>query len=113
MGAHGQRADRLRLTIVQFLEHVAAISGARPALVPSAPVGLGLSLVGAGTVGLAIAIWEYVAMTRYLWSGDFASVAGVQGMPRFSPTLVVAVVLALIGVIAFAMIAYRLTSAGG
>ena len=82
--------------------------GARAPEFPDAPIHFGLSLVGAGTVALAIAVGEYVAMERYLWSREFAPIAGLTKRPRRTPTLFVALVLVVVGAWAFAGIAMRL-----
>ena len=44
---------------------------------------------------------EYNWGLRYLWSGDFAVIAGATRDGKQTPLLAVAVVLALIGVFAF------------
>ena len=96
-------------TIVQFLEHLKTMQGVAPALRPEAPRYLGLALIGAGILGLIIASWEYQSFTRYLWSRQFESVAGVDDAPWHVPTLWIAVVLILIGIFAFGAVLLRLS----
>ena len=45
--------------IVQYINHLQQISGARPAYLPTAPEYLGLALILCGIVALVISIWQY------------------------------------------------------
>ena len=65
-------------TIVQFFQRLEDIPGAKPARYPNAPVYLGLALISCGIVALAVSIWQYRWTTRYMWSGDFAPIAGIK-----------------------------------
>ena len=64
-------------TIVQFFARIQETPGVAPAYFPHAPRYLGLSLIFCGVMALVISIWEYHWGLRYLWSGNFAVIAGV------------------------------------
>ena len=95
-------------TIVQFFARIQETPGVAPAFFPHAPRYLGLSLIFCGVMALAISIWEYHWGIRYLWSGDFAAIAGATREGKQTPLLAVAIVLALIGVFAFVAVLLRL-----
>jgi putative membrane protein len=96
-------------TIVQFFARMQDSPGVAPAFFPSAPRYLGLSLIFCGVVALAISIWEYQWGLRYLWSENFAVIAGVTRGGRQTPLLAVAILLAFIGIFAFFAVLFRLT----
>jgi putative membrane protein len=62
---------------------------------------LGLVLIGIGSVATAIAVWEYRRVRNYLEGEAFQGIAGVPGMRRVYPAVVVAILLCLIGLLAF------------
>jgi putative membrane protein len=95
--------------IVQYLNHLQQIPGARSAYLPTAPEYLGLALIGCGILGLAISLWQYRWTIRYLWSGSFASIAGMTREGRQSPVVAVAILLIFIGIFAFLAVLLRLT----
>ena len=99
--------------IVQFFERLQQMSGALPANLPTAPKYLGLALIACGVLALLISIWQYHWTARYLRSGAFAPIAGMEGMPSSvvtlqSPVVVVAILLVCIGVFAFAAVLLRI-----
>ena len=99
--------------IVQFFERLQQMSGALPANLPTAPKYLGLALIACGVLALLISIWQYQWTIRYLRSGAFAPIAGMEGMPSSvvtlqSPVVVVAILLVCIGVFAFAAVLLRI-----
>ena len=99
--------------IVQFFERLQLMSGALPANLPTAPKYLGLALILCGVLALLISIWQYWWTVRYLRSGAFASIAGMEGMPSStitlqSPVVAVAVLLVCIGLFAFFAVLLRL-----
>lgn len=96
-------------TIVQFLQRLQDMQGVAPALRPQAGRFLGLSLIMAGVVALAIATWQYRVLIRYLWSPEFTAVAGVTEEPSWTPLLPVAIGMMLIGIFAFGAVFLRLT----
>jgi putative membrane protein len=95
-------------TIVQFFARIQETPGAAPAYFPHAPRYLGLSLIFCGVMALVISIWEYRWGLRYLWSENFAAIAGVTREGKQTPLLAVAIVLALIGIFAFFAVLLRL-----
>ena len=95
-------------TIVQFFERMQSIPGAAPATYPNAANYLGLALIGAGIASLIVSMWEYRWTIKYLWSGDYAAIAGITPEGRKSPVIAVAIVLLLVGVFAFCSVLLRL-----
>jgi putative membrane protein len=95
-------------TIVQFFERLSAMQGVDVALRPQVPRYLGLALIAAGVLGLIVTIWQYRWLLRYLWSGDFAAVAGTAEARLQTPLIAIAVLLLAIGLFAFAAVLLRL-----
>ena len=95
-------------TIFQFLDRFNKRPGFEPARHPHAPWILGMGLIGAGTAALAIALWQYRWLVRYLWSKDFEPIAGIDELPHHTPIVEVSVVLIMIGVFAFASVLLRM-----
>ncbi|AKF04919.1 YidH family protein [Sandaracinus amylolyticus] len=96
-------------TVVQFFERVSSFAGARPALEPHAPRIFGLALMVAGTAGLTLALAQYFALRKHLWSASFRTIAGVAGFDRRpSPTFFVGITLLLVSVWAIAAVVFRL-----
>ena len=99
--------------IVQYFNHLQQIPGARPAYLPTAPEYLGLALISCGILALAISLWQYLRTVRYLWSGSFSLLAGMEAdltkEKIHSPVLPVAVLLIGIGLFAFFAVLFRLT----
>jgi putative membrane protein len=93
--------------IVQFFGHFNEMKGVAPPKDPHLANYVGLLLIGIGTLALGIAIWQYQKMAKYLWSETFRSVAGIPGMPRLHPTVTVAILLCLVGLLAFFVILIR------
>jgi putative membrane protein len=93
--------------IVQFLEHLQQLPGARPAYVPGAPRYLGLSLICCGVLALLISLWQYLWGVRYLWGETFVPIAGATREGFQTPVVAVAVVLVLIGLFAFFAVLLR------
>jgi putative membrane protein len=92
--------------IVQFLEHFGRLeSGGDAKSVPLARV-IGLVLISAGSLTTAIAMWEYRIAVKYLESDGFRGVAGIPTVRKEPPDVAVwmAVLVCLIGVLAFALI---------
>jgi putative membrane protein len=99
--------------IVQFFERMQQLPGALPAVHPRAPQYLGLALISAGVLALIVALWQYWWAARYLRSGSFAALAGIEGMsPQRialqSPVIAIAVLLVCIGLFAFFAVLLRL-----
>jgi inner membrane protein YidH len=94
-------------TIVQFFQRVPELPGTNPARHPDAPWYLGLALIFCGVMALFVSIWQYHWTIRYLWSGDFAPIAGMTKEGIQTPIVAVAVLLILIGTFAFAAVLLR------
>ncbi|HEY4136553.1 MAG TPA: DUF202 domain-containing protein [Alphaproteobacteria bacterium] len=69
---------------------------------------LGLAMIGAGTAAMIIATWQYHWGLGYLWSQQFAPVAGIRKAPGRTPLFAVAVLLAVVGVFAFIAVLLKL-----
>jgi putative membrane protein len=95
--------------IVQYLEHLQQLPGARTAYLPEAPRYLGLSLIACGVLALVVSIWQYRWSIRYLWGEPFTPIAGVTQDGIQTPVLAVAIVLVFIGLFAFFAVLFRLT----
>jgi putative membrane protein len=95
--------------IVQYMNHLQQIRGARPAYLPTAPEYLGLALIFCGIVALAISIWQYRWSIRYLLGEPFAPIAGVTNEGMQSPVMAVAILLIFVGLFAFFAVLLRLT----
>ncbi len=95
-------------TIVQFFAHFKSIEGVMPALLPNAPRYLGLALIITGILVLGISVHQYRSLTLYLWSENFAALAGTDRKPYRSASLGVAVLLMIIGTFVFCSVLFRL-----
>ena len=97
-------------TIVQFFQRMPQMQGAAAArpFNPEAPRILGLALIGAGVVSLAISSWQYRQGVKYMWQPKFNAIAGIDDRPHATPVLTVALVLSLIGLFAFLSVFVRL-----
>jgi putative membrane protein len=99
--------------IVQYLQHLQQVPGSRSAYLPDAPQLLGLALISCGILALVISLWQYRRTVRYLWSGSFSRLAGIEAdltkEKMHSPVLAVAILLILIGLFAFFAVLFRIT----
>jgi putative membrane protein len=96
-------------TVAQFFEKLldkAPVELRR--LRPETPRNLGLALIAAGVVSLAVFTFQYHRATAYMRSGDYAAIAGMGGRPMHSSTYLVSIVVILIGVAAFVSVFARL-----
>jgi putative membrane protein len=96
-------------TIVQVIERLQTQTPGRPVLDPSLPRSLGLALIGAGVISLAVALQQYRQLLKYLWSGDFKMIAGVSEKPHRTPLFAVAIIVELVGIAAFVTVFFRLS----
>src|SRR5829696_7221840 len=87
-------------TIFQFFERFNQMQGVAAPRSPGTIRLIALGLIGCGTAALIVAIIEYRQMLRYLWSDEFGEIAGVGQTQRTTPALIVAMVLALVGLAA-------------
>jgi putative membrane protein len=95
--------------IVQYLEHLQQLPGARPAYLPESPRYLGLALISCGILALLVSIWQYWWSIRYLWGEPYTPLAGVTKEGKQTPVIAVAIVLVFIGLFAFFAVLLRLT----
>jgi putative membrane protein len=94
-------------TIFQFFERFKTMPGVAAAQHPGAVRLIALGLIGCGTGALIVAILEYKQMLRYLWSPEFGEIAGATESQRTTPAIIVAVLLALVGLAALGSVALR------
>ncbi len=84
--------------IVQFFENYNVTQGATGDHLARY---LGLVMIGIGSLATAIAVWEYRKVIKYLEGDAFQGIAGVPGVRRVYPAVVVAILLCLVGLLAF------------
>jgi len=92
-------------TIVQFFARLNTMQGFKPPKAPQLSYYVGLLLIGAGILGLLVAMWQYQRFVLYLHSENFRDIAQAEAMPK--STLIVAVVLCFIGLFAFIAVLIR------
>jgi putative membrane protein len=90
---------------VYSLQHEPEFGTAR---FPHAAWYLGLSLIGCGVLAAVFSLLEYRRVLRYLWSGGYAAIAGVDKERRHTPLLAVTVVLVVVGLFAFFAVLTRM-----
>jgi putative membrane protein len=96
-------------TIFQFFARLSAMDNVAPATHPELARYLALALIGAGTIGLCVSLFEYQWLLRYLWGPDFLPVAGISRDRRNTPVFAVTILLILIGLAAFISVYLRVT----
>ena len=74
---------------------------------PNASWYMGLVLILCGVLAAVFSVWEYRWTLRYLWSGSYASIAGVTREGKHSPLYAVSFVLIAIGIFAFFAVLLR------
>ncbi|MGH6950238.1 MAG: sulfatase-like hydrolase/transferase, partial [Vitreimonas sp.] len=84
-------------TVAQFFEHMPGLSHVRAEM----PRNLGLVLIAAGAISLAVFTWQYHVASVYLRSGEFAQIAGTGGRTMHSAAYIVAFAVMAIGIVAF------------
>lgn len=73
----------------------------------SMPRNVGLLLIGAGIVSLAVFTWQYHAAMAYMRSGPFGELAIPREKGMHKPAYLVSYVVIAIGVLAFASVFLR------
>ena len=91
--------------IVEFFERLGEV--AAPPLRPEASRYVGLALIAAGILALAISIWQYREMLRYLWSEPYRQLAGIKESAMRAPVFALALFLVAVGIFAFVAISIR------
>jgi putative membrane protein len=94
--------------IVQFFDRLEQMPGVSTARYPAAARYLGLALISCGVMAMVISLWDYRWMVRYLWSGGFATIAGVKREGLRTPLYAVAIALICVGAFAFFAVLLRL-----
>lgn len=95
-------------TVAQFFEKLRGNFGEGVGRAgPEAPRNLGLVLIGAGVLSLAIFTWQYQAASRYMRSGPYAAIAGVGEKQLHTSVYLTAFAVMLIGVAAFVSVFLR------
>ena len=95
-------------TVAQFFQKlVSSVPEDVRRLGAEAPRNLGLTLIAAGVVSLAMFTWQYRHVTRYLRSGEFAAIAGAGERALHTSSYLVAFVVMGIGVAAFLSVLLR------
>jgi putative membrane protein len=94
-------------TISQFFEKFQEATMGAAAVRPEAPRNLGLSLIAVGALGSLIALVQYYQMVKYLSAEEFRAVGAREGVPLWSLSFAVAIVVALIGCVTFVWIVAR------
>jgi putative membrane protein len=91
-------------TIVQFFEHLNQTQGIAAPKGPHLTRYVGLVLIGIVSLATGVAVWEYRKTVKYLESNAFRGITGVPGIRHVYPAVVVAVLLCLVGLLAFVAI---------
>lgn len=95
-------------TVVQFFERFKGMDSVTAAAHPDAPRYFGLALILSGVGALLVSLWQYRNMTKYLRSGPFAVLSGVDVIHHNTPTVAAALVLVTIGLFTFVAVLTRL-----
>jgi putative membrane protein len=74
---------------------------------PNAAWYLGLALISCGTMAALLSILQYRWTLRYLWSGGFAAIAGMDSEAKQTPLYAMSFLLVLIGLFAFFAVLLR------
>ena len=95
-------------TIFQFFQRMAQMEGVHAARYPHTSRLLALALIGIGVGGLIMALIVYRQTISYLHGPEFALIQGA-GDRRLAvhPTLYAAVLLVLVGIVAFSAVLLR------
>ncbi|MDX2091476.1 MAG: DUF202 domain-containing protein [Kofleriaceae bacterium] len=92
-------------TIVTFFASFSRMEGVAPAASPRSPVILGLTLVGTGTVSLAIALGQYIGGLHHLEGPEFSAIA--ERRKHLNAALWLGGAVLMMGIVAFIAIIYR------
>ena len=96
-------------TVAQFFQKLLGdVSEGTRRLGPEAPRNLGLTLIAAGVVSLAIFTWQYRVANTYFHGSEFQAIANVTDKSMRTSVYIVAFAVLGIGVAAFALVLARL-----
>jgi putative membrane protein len=95
-------------TVAQFFQRLQGnVPEGLAVMGPEVPRNVGLVLIAAGVVSLAMFTLRYHSAIAYFRSGPFAAIAATAEKPLHRPTYLVAWTVMLIGVMAFASVFVR------
>ena len=95
-------------TIVQFFQRLQSTPGMNGRQMrPQEPRDMGLALIATGVIALAISLYQYHRITRYLRSGPFEAIAPKSDRPHIIPSYIVAAILMAIGIAAFVSVFFH------
>jgi putative membrane protein len=94
--------------IFQFFDGIHQMPGAAPSRYPDAAWYLGLALIFCGVMAMVISLREFHWTLRYLWSENFATIAGMTAEGKQTPLYAVAVAIICVGTFAFFAVLLRL-----
>jgi putative membrane protein len=95
-------------TVAQFFQHLQGQAAAEFGV--ELPRNLGMMLISAGVILLAMATWQYRKASAYLRSAEFKAIAGMgdpKRRPMHAATYFAAVVVMIIGLVALASVFWR------
>ncbi len=94
-------------TVARFFEGVNQSSGTPGRWGPEGPRDVGLVLIGAGVISLAIFMWQFQRAVRYLRSEEFSAIAAASKRRLHTSAWFSAFVVLLVGIAAFGMVLFR------
>jgi|SRR4029079_4613323 putative membrane protein len=92
-------------TVAQFFERLRDKLPEALQMRPQAPRNLGLLLIAAGVISLALFTWQFRTGSRYMRCGDFEPVAVTR--PMHEATYITSFAVMLIGIAAFVSVLLR------
>jgi putative membrane protein len=94
-------------TVAQFFQRMQTKVDIGVQVAPNAARNLGLTLIAAGVGLLAVFLWQYRAMSNYMWQGLYLPLAGPHTQRQRTAPFVVGCVVLLIGLAAFIAVFLR------
>ena len=91
-------------TLFQFFEKFGRALGLERDRVPFAIWSMSLVLIAIGVISTALALYQYQGMLRYLWSHEFAGVAGTRRRRVVTAVPVTATLVGIAGIAALVAI---------
>jgi putative membrane protein len=93
--------------VFQFVYRLQASPGYGSPHFPDAAWYLGMALIACGILTAVFSVREYRGLLRYLWSDDYAVIAGGEAESKLTPLYAVSCVLILVGLFAFFAVLLR------
>jgi putative membrane protein len=94
-------------TVAKFFEGLQETAPGAGRLGPEAPRDVGLILIAAGVISLAIFLWQFNRAAAYLRKGEYAALAVASKRPLHASSYFVSFVVILVGLVAFGMVLFR------